>query len=344
MNKTIIIQEQGEAAYAYISSFLNVQDAEAEVLKTTTIFNVKKLPSLKKGIVNLNKINDIKDINLFFNEINNKLIDNGIFIGCVETSEERRKRIYKKYPIIFAQGYYFLDFIFKRVCSKLIFTKWFYFFITAGRNQVLSKAEALGRVAYASFEIIDDKEINNLHYFVAKKKVSFVARPLPRFSLLFKMQRIGKNNQPITVFKIRTMHPYAEYLQEYLYKKNQLQKGGKFKDDYRITSWGKIFRKLWIDELPMVYNFLKLEIKLVGVRPISEQYMSLYTPELKELRKTVKPGLIPPFYADLPETIEEIIASETKYINAYHKCAFKTDVTYFFKAVSNILFKKVRSN
>lgn len=344
MNKTIIIQEQGEAAFNFISKFLDVQNEEVEVLKTATIFNIKKIHPPKNGIVNLNKINDIKDINLFFNEINNKLVDEGIFIGCVETSEERRKRIYKKYPIGIAQGYYFLDFMFKRVFSKLFFTKWFYFFITAGRNQVLSKAEALGRVAYAGFEIIDDVEINNIHYFVAKKKGNFTSKPLPRFSLLFKMQRIGKNNQLITVYKIRTMHPYAEYLQEYLYKKNKLQKGGKFKDDYRITSWGRIFRKLWIDELPMLYNFLKLEIKLVGVRPISEQYMNLYTPELKELRKTVKPGLIPPFYADLPETIDEIIASEINYINAYNKCAFKTDVNYFFKAITNILFKKVRSN
>lgn len=344
MNKSLIIQEQGQDAYEFISNYMNVQADETEVLKTINVFNIKKIEPPKKGIVNLNKINDIKDNNLFFKEVYNKLVTNGIFIGCVETKEERRRRIYKKYPIIIAQIYYFFDFIFKRVFSKLFFTKWFYFFITAGRNQTLSKAEALGRVAYAGFEMLEDTEINNLLYFVARKINDFEPRPLPRFSLLFKMQRVGKNNKPITVFKIRTMHPYAEYLQDYLYKTNNLQKGGKFKNDYRITSWGRVFRKLWIDELPMIYNFLKGEIKLVGVRPLSEQYLNLYTDELKALRKEVKPGLIPPFYADLPETLDDIIASEIRYIKAYQQRPFKTDVSYFYKAVCNILFKKVRSN
>ena len=344
MNKGIIIAEQGEKAYSYISNFFNIENNDVEVVKTTTVFNIKKIEPPKKGIVNLNKINDIKDTNLFFSELNNKLIDGGIFIGCVETKVERRKRIYRKYPIIIAQIYYFFDFIFKRVFSKLFFTKWLYFFVTAGRNQVLSKAEALGRVAYAGFEILDDEEINNLLYFAAKKQTTPSNNSTPRFSLLFKMQRVGKNNKLITVYKIRTMHPYAEYLQDYLYQKNQLQKGGKFKNDYRITSWGRVFRKLWIDELPMLYNLLICEIKLVGVRPISTQYLSLYTEELKTLRKTVKPGLIPPFYADMPETLDEIIASEINYINAYKKNPLQTDFNYFFKALGNILFKRVRSN
>lgn len=197
MNKSLIIQEQGQDAYDFISNYMDVQSNETEVLKTINVFNIKKIEPPKKGIVNLNKINDIKDNNLFFTEVYSKLVSDGIFIGCVETKEERRRRIYKKYPIIIAQTYYFFDFIFKRVFSKLFFTKWFYFFITAGRNQTLSKAEALGRVAYSGFEMLEDKEINNLLYFVARKINDFEPRPLPRFSLLFKMQRIGKNNKQI---------------------------------------------------------------------------------------------------------------------------------------------------
>ena len=121
MNKGIIIAEQGEKAYSYISTFFNIENNDVEVVKTTTVFNIKKIEPPKKGIVNLNKINDIKDTNLFFSELNNKLIDGGIFIGCVETKVERRKRIYRKYPIVIAQIYYFFDFIFKRVFSKLFF-------------------------------------------------------------------------------------------------------------------------------------------------------------------------------------------------------------------------------
>jgi lipopolysaccharide/colanic/teichoic acid biosynthesis glycosyltransferase len=158
------------------------------------------------------------------------------------------------------------------------------------------------------------------------------------------MKRLGKNNKLITVYKIRTMHPYAEYLQSYVFENNNLRDGGKFKDDYRITSWGKLFRKLWIDELPMAINFFKGEIKLVGVRPLSQHYLSLYSEELKQKRLLIKPGLIPPFYADLPVSLEDIMASESTYIDRYLSSPFKTDISYLMKSLKNILLKNVRSN
>ncbi|MCO6499538.1 MAG: sugar transferase [Vicingus serpentipes] len=344
MNKEIIIEEQGAKVYDYISQFLKIEENNLEVVKTTTLFNIIKISGKKTGIVNLNKVNDIKKMNEFFKSINNKLNDEGIFIGCVETQIERRKRLYKKYPIGIAQIYYFFDFLFKRVFSKLWITKWFYFFVTAGRNQVLSRAEALGRLVYCGFEIINEKEIDNVNYFVAKKVKEVDCVKEPRFSILFKMDRVGKNGNIITVYKIRTMHPYAEYLQEYLYKINKLEKGGKFKNDFRVTTWGKVLRRLWIDELPMLINLLKGQLKLIGVRPLSQQYLSLYTDELKEKRKMVKPGLIPPFYADLPKSLNEIMESEIKYLNAYELNPWLTDLKYFFNASINILIKNARSN
>lgn len=56
-----------------------------------------------------------------------------------------------------------------------------------------------------------------------------------------------------------------------------------------------------------------------------------------------KPGLIPPYYADLPKTLDEIIASEIKYFDQYDNNPFLTDIKYFFKAMYNILLKKARS-
>jgi len=50
----------------------------------------------------------------------------------------------------------------------------------------------------------------------------------------------------------------------------------------------------------MFYNLLKGEMKLVGVRPLTEHYFSLYRKKLQELRAKTKPGLIPPFYLDMP--------------------------------------------
>ncbi len=161
---------------------------------------------------------------------------------------------------------------------------------------------------------------------------------------LIKLRRVGKGGKDIKVYKMRTMHPYAEYLQEYVYQKHSLQEGGKFKDDFRVSTLGKIMRRLWIDELPMFINFFRGELKIVGVRPLSKHYFNLYSKELQERRIKYKPGLVPPFYVDKPKTLDEIMASEIKYFDAYDKNPVLTDIKYFFAAFYNIIFKKYRSN
>lgn len=140
------------------------------------------------------------------------------------------------------------------------------------------------------------------------------------------------------------MHPYSEFLQEYIYEKNRLQEGGKFNHDIRITTLGRLFRRFWLDELPMFLNFFKGDMKFVGVRPISKQYFNLYNKELQEKRTNFKPGLFPPFYADMPKTLEEIQKSEMKYLcMCEQKGELLTDIIYLYKIIINILFKKARS-
>lgn len=345
MKKELLIKELGEKAVDFISKHIDLSSEKNIVLKTNEIFNIASIETQGiNSIANLNKINDIRGINDFFASVNSRLAQNNLFIGCVETYNQRKKRLLRKYPLIIAQIYFAFDFIFKRVFPKLILTRRLYFFVTAGRNRVLSKAEALGRLVFCGFDIKEIKEIDYLTYFVCTKTNRSIPDKKPSYGFLFKMNRVGKNNKLITVYKIRTMHPYAEYLQDYIYQQHKLQDGGKFKHDFRITSWGRFLRKFWIDELPMIVNLLKLQIKPVGVRPLSKQYLSLYSEELKEKRKEAKPGLIPPFYADLPVTIEEIMQSELNYLNAYQQAPIKTDCKYFFKAFKNIVFKNARTN
>jgi hypothetical protein len=57
-----------------------------------------------------------------------------------------------------------------------------------------------------------------------------------------------------------------------------------------------------------------------------------------------KPGLVPPFYADMPRTFEEIEESERRYLESYQRCRLGTDLRYFFKALYNIVFRHARSN
>ena len=342
--RNLVVSEVGETACKLIEQYISLSSSDTVVLDTATSFNIDALNvNNASGVINLHKVNDINKINDVFVAANNKLEDKGIFIGTAETLPERKKRILNKYPST-GRIYYFLDFIFKRIFPKLWFTKSLYHFITADRNRAISKAEILGRLIFCGFTILQEEEINNRLFFIAQKTEKYQPKPKPPYGLIFKMNRIGYYGHTISIYKLRTMHPYAEYLQEYIYRKYDLKDGGKFKNDFRITEWGHVLRAFWIDELPMLYNLIKGELKLVGVRPLSKHYLSLYSKELIELRSHFKPGLVPPFYLDLPNNLNEIMASETRYLLAYSKTPIQTNFKYFFGALKNIVFRKVRSN
>jgi len=110
-----------------------------------------------------------------------------------------------------------------------------------------------------------------------------------------------------------------------------------------MTEWGRVFRKFWIDELPQVVNYLHGDLNLVGVRALSQHYFSLYPKEMQEFRTMFKPGLVPPYYADMPDSFEEIIDSERQYLQQKQQHPFVTDLRYFGKAFYNIIFKNARS-
>jgi lipopolysaccharide/colanic/teichoic acid biosynthesis glycosyltransferase len=215
--------------------------------------------------------------------------------------------------------------------------------MTQGNNRVLSKAETFGRLYSCGFEIVSEQQIGNELYFLARKVREPYFDYSPTYGPLIRLKRYGKGGKLFGVYKARTMHPYSEYLQDYIYQNNKLDEGGKFKDDFRVTTIGKLMRKVWLDELPMFINVFKGEMKLVGVRPLSRQYFGLYSDEVKEKRLKFKPGLIPPYYVDMPKTLEEIMASEMRYLEAYEKHPLLTDWRYFWKALYNIIIKRARS-
>ena len=334
----------GTAACNFISQYVDVKEGTTAIMSTTTRFNIEHLPEKKyTGIVNLKKTNDIRYINKFFESVNAKLGHAGMFVGCVETLELRKLRILKKFVWGASHVYFFFDFILKRLFPKFPITKQLYFFLTRGQNRVLSKAETLGRLYSCGFYVIGEGEMDGYYWFAVAKNNKPVFDLNPTYGALIRLRRIGKGGKIIKVYKMRTMHPYAEYLQEYIYETNKLDEGGKFKNDFRVSALGKFMRKYWIDELPMIINLLRGDLKIVGVRPLSKHYYSLYTKELQENRIKTKPGLVPPFYADLPHTLEEIMDSESRYLAAYNLAPFKTDVRYFFKAFKNIVFKRALS-
>ena len=342
--KNLIIKESSQRAFDFISKHIDVEDPKSLIVSTSTAFNIEK--QFEKSfhcIVNLKRVNDIRWINKFFEAVNFKLEPGGLFIANVETCALRKRRILNKYPSGINWGVYIVDFFLRRVSPKLWGLKKIYFLFSRGQNRVLSKAETLGRLYSCGFEVIDEAFLDNRLYFTARKIKDPVFDYSPTYGPLISLKRQGKGGKPIKVYKARTMHAYSEYLQEYIYKHNDLQDGGKFKNDFRITTAGKILRKFWLDELPMLINWVKRDLKIVGVRPLSAQYLSLYPKDFCERRKNYRPGLLPPFYADMPKELEDIIESERRYLDAYDKHPFRTDWRYFWKAFDNIVFKRARS-
>jgi lipopolysaccharide/colanic/teichoic acid biosynthesis glycosyltransferase len=340
----ILIEETDEQVIQYIEKFITPGLTGTSIVSTTTRFNILNLPLQDyEVIINLKRMNDIQFLNKFLEAVNARLKQGGIFIASVETYNLRKKRVLAKYPMGINYIVYSFDFLIKRVFPKLPVTKKIYFFLTRGNNRVLSKAETYGRLYSCGFEIVEEAFIGGRLFFVVRKIKEPAFDYNPTYGPVIRLKRLGKNGKIISVYKLRTMHAYSEYLQYYIYERNKLQPGGKFKDDFRVTTLGRIFRKLWIDELPMLINLIKGDMKIVGVRPLSQHYFDLYTDELKEKRIKYKPGLIPPFYVDLPKTLQEIMDSEMRYLLSYEKKPFLTDLLYFRKAMWNILFRHARS-
>tara|TARA_B100000287_G_C20603638_1_gene769126 strand:- start:111 stop:1136 length:1026 start_codon:yes stop_codon:yes gene_type:complete len=312
------------------------------VIKTKNIFNLEGKNDIQL-FVNLEKTNNFRHVNKFHEKVNSILENNGIYCSCAETVKQRSLRKWKKSSFFFRPIVLFLDFLYKRVIPKIPITKQIYFAMTRGHNRVMSKSEIMGRIVSCGFEIFEIIEYKGLSYFFSKKIREPYFDMNPSYGPIFSMRRVGREGKIISVYKFRTMSPYSEYIQAKMIEDNKLDKGGKIKDDSRITFYGKFLRKYWIDEFPMIINWLKRDLKLVGVRPLSQDYFSRYPEDLKKLRVKTKPGLVPPYYVDLPVTLDEICDSERKYLNLYFKKPFRTDISYFCRAFYNIVIKRKRS-
>ena len=96
--------------------------------------------------------------------------------------------------------------------------------------------------------------------------------------VLFKQLRPGLQEQPFYVYKFRSMTDQRD------------ADGQLLADDVRLTSFGKLLRRLSLDELPQLFNVIKGDMSLVGPRPLLMQYLPLYSPE-QARRHEVRPGI-----------------------------------------------------
>ena len=297
-------------------------------------------------IINKMGLTRIRHLNTFLNKANENLVDGGYLWCHSRTSSLKRQIFMRRHPGFTGKVLYAFHYLWHRVIARMKLTRWFYMAVTKGKNRSYPRVELLGRMYRAGFEVVDERFHKGEFFILGQKFRKPIWDDDPTYGALVKLNRVGYKGEMIGVYKFRTMFPYSEYLQPYILEHEGLQKGGKFAHDYRVNFWGRKLRSSWLDEFPMFINILKGQMKLVGVRPLSRSYFNLYTPEMQALHVSVKPGLLPPFYYDkkTPETLEEIQASEKRYIEAYHKRPFATDWRYFWGTVGNILFKHKRSH
>ncbi|MEQ8182877.1 sugar transferase [Marinobacter salarius] len=74
-------------------------------------------------------------------------------------------------------------------------------------------------------------------------------------SPVFRQERVGRNKNPFTLMKFRTM------------KRDTASVASHLASASSITSFGHFLRRTKLDELPQLWNVLKGEMSLVGPRP-----------------------------------------------------------------------------
>jgi hypothetical protein len=347
-NKDFLIQtlkqEAGENVLDFISSHFSF-DRHETILYTSRqekLYNNVDFDNLRV-IINLQLVNRHGKINSLFRAINSFLPNAGLYIGCVETYEVRKQSMKKKFGKVIANTLWGFDFVFNRVIPRLKVTKSLYYVITKNKYRCLSLAETLGRLVYCGFDIIEYKEIDGKVYFVVMKTSEPKADKQVSNGILFPMKRVGKNGKIIKVYKVRTMHPYSEFLQEFVLKLNGYNNLGKPANDFRIAGWGKILRKLWLDEIPQLYNVLKGDLGIVGVRPLSQVRYNQFPEDMKRERIKYRPGCIPPYVSLCMPDATGNIEAERIYLNEMKNNPFITNIKYFALAVFNIATNRIHS-
>jgi lipopolysaccharide/colanic/teichoic acid biosynthesis glycosyltransferase len=95
--------------------------------------------------------------------------------------------------------------------------------------------------------------------------------------ILFKQDRPGLDGKVFQLYKFRTMTNETD------------ENGELLPDEVRLTRFGKLLRSTSMDELPSLINVLRLELALVGPRPLLVRYLPRYNAH-QARRHEVRPG------------------------------------------------------
>jgi lipopolysaccharide/colanic/teichoic acid biosynthesis glycosyltransferase len=136
---------------------------------------------------------------------------------------------------------------------------------------------------------------------------------------IYNQQRIGRYGKKFSIFKIRTMKSIAG-----------VNTTITTLNDKRITAFGRIIRKLKLDEIPQLINVFMGTMSFVGPRPDVEGFADKLTDE-DRLILTIRPGITGP--ASIKYRNEEKLLSNTKNSEALNQYIFRDKVMINLKYI-----------
>lgn len=114
--------------------------------------------------------------------------------------------------------------------------------------------------------------------------------------ILFRQTRVGRGTKTFSILKFRTMYNDPERTTgevdattDISAARAQFQTASRH--DPRVTRTGRLLRMTHIDELPQLFNVLKGDMSLVGVRPDVPVQKADYTEAEWEERHLLLPGI-----------------------------------------------------
>jgi len=125
-----------------------------------------------------------------------------------------------------------------------------------------------------------------------------IVSPGPVF---FKQERVGWDGRIFDIYKMRTMSIDAEKSTGPVWATE---------DDPRLIRFGKLMRKMHVDELPQLFNVLKGDMSIVGPRPERPVFVKKLTAEITDYGKRirVRPGItgLAQVWHKYDETMEDV--------------------------------------
>jgi exopolysaccharide production protein ExoY len=159
--------------------------------------------------------------------------------------------------------------------------------------------------------------------------------------IIFRHKRVGRGGRTFFCLKFRSMRKDAdkvlsELLETDPERRQEWEESQKLKNDPRIHWLGKLLRISSLDELPQLFNVLRGEMSIVGPRPIIEEELDRYGPNV-QCYLAMTPGLTGLWQVSrrADTSYEERVQFDVDY---YHSCSMRTDLAIIMKTIVIVLF------